>query len=160
MCDKTNSDKSPIVENGISIVAIKDLDGCNFRVPNYQRGYRWTRQQVKDLIDDIFEFTHNFFKNGQKGIYCIQPLVVQKSHNEEGTDCWDVIDGQQRLTTLFIILKFFDRHLYGLQYQTRVQSADYLNRLADHLYAEEQKLDNIDFYGSPVKVCGLGIDLH
>lgn len=53
MCDKTTSDKSPIVENGISIVAIKDLDGCNFRVPNYQRGYRWTRQQVKDLIDDI-----------------------------------------------------------------------------------------------------------
>ena len=53
MCDKTNSDKSPIVENGISIVAIKDLDGCNFRVPNYQRGYRWTRQQVKDLIGQV-----------------------------------------------------------------------------------------------------------
>lgn len=146
MCDKTNSDKSPIVEKGISIVAIKDLEGCNFRVPNYQRGYRWTRQQVKDLVGDIFEFTINFFKNGQKGIYCIQPLVVQKSHNEEGIDYWDVIDGQQRLTTIFIILKFLDRHLYCLQYQTRVQSADYLNRLADHLYAEGKKLDNIDFY--------------
>lgn len=146
MSDKTNSDhKLPIVEKGISIVAIKDLEGCNFRVPNYQRGYRWTRQQVKDLINDIFEFIE-FLKNGQKGIYCIQPLVVQKSHNEEGKDCWDVIDGQQRLTTIFIILKFFHCHLYGLQYQTRFQSADYLNSLANHLYAEGHKFDNIDFY--------------
>lgn len=146
MSDITNSDKSPLVEKGISIVAIKDLEGCNFRVPNYQRGYRWTRQQVKDLIDDILEFTIKFINNGQKGIYCIQPLVVQKSHNEEGKDCWDVIDGQQRLTTIFIILQFFNLHLYGLQYQTRVQSADYLNHLADQLYAKEQKFDNIDFY--------------
>lgn len=146
MSDITNSDKLPLVEKGISIVAIKDLEDCNFRVPNYQRGYRWTRQQVKDIIDDIFEFTIKFINNGQKGIYCIQPLVVQKSHNEEGKDCWDVIDGQQRLTTIFVILQFFNLHLYGLQYQTRVQSADYLNNLADQLYTKEQKFDNVDFY--------------
>jgi uncharacterized protein with ParB-like and HNH nuclease domain len=42
--------------NNIELKAIKDLLGMNFYIPNYQRGYRWSHQQVKDLLGDIKEF--------------------------------------------------------------------------------------------------------
>lgn len=42
--------------NIIDLKSIGDLRGMNFHIPSYQRGYRWTEQQVKDLLDDIDEF--------------------------------------------------------------------------------------------------------
>ena len=42
--------------NNIELKAIKDLIGMSFYIPNYQRGYRWGVQQVKDLLKDIKEF--------------------------------------------------------------------------------------------------------
>ena len=79
----------------IDPVAIKELICLDFHIPSYQRGYRWTTQQIKELLEDI----ECFCEKGAKGIYCIQPLVV-KGHGAY----WDVIDGQQRLTTINIIL--------------------------------------------------------
>ena len=57
--------------NNIELKAIKDLIGMSFYIPNYQRGYRWGVQQVKDLLKDIKEFNEE-----EAGFYCIQPLVV------------------------------------------------------------------------------------
>ena len=53
--------------NNIELKAIKDLIGMSFYIPNYQRGYRWTRQQVRDLLGDIKEF----MENNSTNIYCI-----------------------------------------------------------------------------------------
>ena len=66
--------------SNIELKAIKDLVGMNFFIPNYQRGYRWTCQQVKDLLDDIKEF----MENNSTNIYCIQPLVVKRAPIREG----------------------------------------------------------------------------
>ena len=97
----------------IDPVAIKELICLDFHIPSYQRGYRWTTQQVKELLEDI----ECFCEKGAKGIYCIQPLVV-KGHGAY----WDVIDGQQRLTTINIILSCLNQEKYKLQYQTRPKS--------------------------------------
>ena len=43
-------------DNQIGLKTIGELSGLSFFIPNYQRGYRWTRQQVKDLLNDINEF--------------------------------------------------------------------------------------------------------
>ena len=56
------------------IKSISDILVMNFNIPKYQRGYRWTKQQVIDLLNDIKEFTDR--KSGEHEIYCIQPLVV------------------------------------------------------------------------------------
>ena len=40
----------------IALKPVKDLLGMNFFIPDYQRGYRWTAQQLKDLLDDIWDF--------------------------------------------------------------------------------------------------------
>ena len=130
--------------NNIELKAIKDLIGMNFFIPNYQRGYRWTCQQVKDLLDDIKEF----MENNSTNIYCIQPLVVKRAPIREElldqiklaksvddvrrlintSDTWEVIDGQQRLTTIYIILKYLQHgELYTLEYKTRKDSWEYLN---------------------------------
>ena len=45
-----------MAENKIELRAVNELLGMKFYIPNYQRGYRWTEQQVKDLLNDINEF--------------------------------------------------------------------------------------------------------
>ncbi len=71
--------------------------GCRtFLIPPYQRGYRWSDKDVKLLLQDLIHFLHA--DNEHK--YCLQPIVLQKDSN--GHDL--VVDGQQRLTTLLIVL--------------------------------------------------------
>ncbi len=71
----------------------------NFFIPSYQRGYRWDNRQILDLLDDIYEFANKTKVKNE--FYCLQPVVVRKDDNY-----YRVIDGQQRLTTIYIILKY------------------------------------------------------
>lgn len=123
----------------ITLKSIRELIGLDFLIPSYQRGYRWTEQQVKDLLNDLWEFCQNV----ENGIYCIQPLVVKGipdmsavekiglmySDNKKptieaikehlSTKKWEVIDGQQRLTTIKIMLSYLGCSSYQLEYDTR-----------------------------------------
>ena len=75
-----------------------------FVIPSFQRGYRWERKQVTDLLDDIFSFSA-----GDQASYFLQPLVVKTFGAPENNE-WEVLDGQQRLTTLLLILiKFISK---------------------------------------------------
>ncbi|PZQ38826.1 MAG: hypothetical protein DI560_15960 [Pseudomonas putida] len=77
-----------------------------FWIPAYQRGYRWKPLQVTQLLEDIREFSQR--RNPQPDdFYCLQPLVIKA--NEHGT--LEVVDGQQRLTTLLLILRHFNERL-------------------------------------------------
>lgn len=93
-------------ESVLSILKIKTVNelrkDMNFYIPSYQRGYRWDEQQVCNLLNDIYEF----MQSGSSDFYCLQPIVVRESEHEglENQVCYEVIDGQQRLTTIKIIL--------------------------------------------------------
>lgn len=100
------------------------LDGKHhFVIPSYQRGYRWDGKQVKDLLGDIWDFA----RNAQKGdFYCLQPIVVRPDHEGEDNTRWLVIDGQQRLTTMLILLNYLKKlnpelpgNNYTIRYATR-----------------------------------------
>lgn len=83
----------------VNIAALKsllNLEGFTFNIPDYQRGYRWTDEQVDNLLNDLEAF---FSNKKDKEIFFLQPLVVRKL--QEGY--WELIDGQQRLTTLFLL---------------------------------------------------------
>ncbi|MGI6497600.1 MAG: DUF262 domain-containing protein [Oscillospiraceae bacterium] len=106
-----------------------------FFVPSYQRGYRWGEDEVTRLLDDVHQ-------NG-KNNYCLQPVVVRKRG-----EAFEVVDGQQRLTTLYLIYKymknvnsFFSEPAFSISYETREQSADFLKTV--DLSKQE---DNIDFW--------------
>ena len=86
-------------DNVLTPKSLLDILGCRFFIPDYQRGYRWTERQVTDLLDDLLEFAEGERKKGD--FYCLQPLVVKKRDE----DWFEVIDGQQRLTTLYVLLK-------------------------------------------------------
>ena len=115
----------------LTFVSISDLMGQSFYIPGYQRGYRWQPEQVIALLDDIWEFREKTIK-AQKPIgsvkYCLQPLVVarrQRSDGEHGF-YWEVIDGQQRLTTIFLVLSALGEKPYSIEYETPYADNAYL----------------------------------
>lgn len=128
---------------------IYELLGKSFYISAYQRGYRWESIQVKELLDDIWSFTESS-RIDSSSFYCLQPIVVVQSEKK-----WQVVDGQQRLTTLYLILHYLEQeHLrrplvdaynqsqYSLQYETRPQSAAFLAQV----HKQETEPDNIDFF--------------
>ena len=79
--------------------SITELEGNKFWIPAYQRGFRWTRQQIKELVEDLDEFIRDLKRNA----YCLQPVVIKATTKEDIGNCYEVIDGQQRLTALYLI---------------------------------------------------------
>lgn len=114
--------------------AIPELRDKNFFIPDYQRGYRWGETQIRQLLEDLYGFFYD--KRSQGAFYCLQPVVVKQMEQEQvdalglqsptDNNVWyEVIDGQQRLTTIRIILALEsllddDKDLsFNIHYQTR-----------------------------------------
>lgn len=93
--------------------ALVNLQGMNFIIPSQQRGYKWTKQNIDELIEDF----RDFIKKGKaKKVYCLQPLAVVPV--PEDSNSFVVIDGQQRLTTLFLLFKaVFGEEWYSFKYE-------------------------------------------
>ena len=146
-------------ENKIEVMAVSQLLNMKFFVPSYQRGYRWTEQEVRDLLEDINDFGKKEKKRGE--FYCLQPLVVramteqEKQANElEVGDTWyEVIDGQQRLTTIYLILSTMKAlieamnlpsNLYELRYQREANvSTNFLKQITK---SNEEFCEKVDYY--------------
>ncbi len=114
---------------------VRDIKGT-FYVPSYQRGYRWGKDEVLRLLDDIYQ-------NG-RNTYCLQPIVVRKMGGS-----YELIDGQQRLTTIYLIYRFlyqmnpgyYDEPQFSLIYETRDNSAEFLKTMD-----LSRKNENIDYW--------------
>ena len=115
---------------------------ARYWIPAYQRGYRWTETQVVQLLDDIWDFIQNCGAEGSSSFYCLQPLVVCK--RSDGS--YEVVDGQQRLTTIVTrlsyrqdILNIIGKQRYAIDFETRDPSF-----LAD--IKLERAGENVDFH--------------
>lgn len=138
----------------LEIRHLADLLSMHFHIPSYQRGYRWERKHVEALLNDLSEFQ----SNPQGQFYCMQPLAVVKNHrlSNEGKTVYDVIDGQQRLTTLYLLLSYLEEartYLYSGPLATALFSLQYESRESDFFDRKEFKsgniqeaLRNIDFF--------------
>lgn len=120
----------------LELRSVGDLSGTFF-VPAYQRGYRWGQDEVSKLLNDIWD--------NKAPVYCLQPVVVKARE----ADVWELVDGQQRLTTLYLVFRYMKiaglknpDPPYSLEYQTRRASADYLRDPSD----TEAAKSNIDFF--------------
>lgn len=116
-------------ENSLELKTIADLKDRFFFVDSYQRGYKWKKEQVQALLDDIDEFS----PENASDFYCLQPVVVKWTSlpgHSDGPYYWELIDGQQRITTIFIILCYLKgERFFKLHYETRTESTDFLNQL-------------------------------
>lgn len=140
--------------NQIVLKSVNQLFEYSFFIPDYQRGFRWTDTQVKQLLDDVWNFAKNPPQQEpgkEKPFYCLQPVVVKKRDENE----WEVIDGQQRLTTIYLILKNLQnqierdqKNFNKISYETRVAttecigSEEFLKNVEQH---EQYADQNIDF---------------
>jgi hypothetical protein len=115
--------------NSIELLSIEQLNTHpelkEFYVASYQRGYRWTKEEVDYLLNDINEIASD-----KK--YCIQPLAVTKKDDKS----WELIDGQQRTTTIFLVqtvlkncFSLQTEPFYGLDYNTRSSTKEFLNAI-------------------------------
>lgn len=78
---------------------LKEKDKAYFNIPHYQRGYKWEPHNIQKLLNDV-----NNFEIGEGKFYCLQNITIAGCE-----DYFNVIDGQQRLTTLSIILSILDQ---------------------------------------------------
>lgn len=139
----------------LDLVPISELisSDFNFYVPSYQRGYRWGADQVNQLIEDLEEFEKYHYSSDKNKFYCLQPLVVkeriiQKKERNQIIEVngLEVIDGQQRLTTILLLLQALHLrkrilegdvpsevkacpNVYSIQYETREDSIAWLPEL-------------------------------
>lgn len=122
----------------IQTKTIGELKDYRFYVPSYQRGYRWTEYEVTALLEDINEFSS---EGGKR--YCIQPLIVKR--RTDGS--FEIVDGQQRLTTIFIFMKIAEEKTeyipFGLEFETRQNSQTFLSNLIGKGNIDNS---NIDYY--------------
>lgn len=82
------------------------MEGCEFfNIPEYQRGYKWTVDNIVQLLEDL----KGFKQNTSDEFYCLQNITLTKTKVNEHL-CFNVIDGQQRLTTLFILISYLQRN--------------------------------------------------
>lgn len=147
MSEQTNYEKN------FTPMPIADLlDGKHhFVIPSFQRGYRWEEKQVVDLLEDIKQFAND--DTVRSDSYFLQPIVVKatsyKDGAEQDVEAYEVLDGQQRLTTMLLVLKFITQNLLS-----PMQSKMYIGRLYDIVYTNRPQLDfddpcasdNIDSY--------------
>jgi len=117
--------KLPLEECSISQIYIEGQKAITYKIPVYQRNYAWEEDQIRALIKDVYDS----FKTS-KPKYYIGTLVTYK--RDEGV--YEVIDGQQRLTTIYIILKVLGiKNIRNrLTYEARKVSAATIGRLDDY----------------------------
>lgn len=139
------------MDNKINIIEELTLDQLKdkkykFRIPLYQRKYAWTSDEVITLLDDLKTFSEKI-NNITKEKYFIGNIVVEQK--EDGL--FDIIDGQQRFTTLFLIAKIIKRQYYELNYEIREEDDNFLKNFTydenieiQYYGADNQFQDNIE----------------
>ena len=131
----------------LELKSIENFRGFHFLVKNYQRGYKWTATEVRQLLDDL-----NEFEPKENEFYCLQPIIIKVDNDKK-----ELIDGQQRCTTIYLILQYLGQDLFDISYQTRKQSAEFLTKIATlgisgewndwvASYSEKDNVDNYHFF--------------
>ncbi len=142
-----------------TVYPIVKLLNKHFYVPHYQRGYRWEKQQVTDLLDDILKY--QTLQRHLHPFYNLQSIEVKQTiwtnSSNEKIDGWEVIDGQQRLITILLILEYLatavpeqmkemlvdDNNFYTIYFETRDDSKEFFE---NKKYKYETDNSNIDYY--------------
>lgn len=102
-----------------------------FNVPSLQRTYRWGEKEITLLLNDLYEF-YNTNEDSTNDFYPLQPLILKKSNKND--DTWNVLDGQQRLTTIKLIASYLEMdkdYCLDISYDTREKTKDFLDNISN-----------------------------
>ena len=136
-------------QNTLLLLPIKNLHRKEFIIEKYQRGYKWGKKEILELLNDINEYEPS------KGVYCIQPIILKPLNvlNKEDITIEDltytiyneneVIDGQQRTTSIYLILEYLrylglvdEKIKYSIIYKIRDKSGAFLSEQIRGLFED------------------------
>ena len=123
------------------------LHGKKYSIPPYQRGYKWDTKDIERLLKDIYEFSPN---EDLDLFYCLQNITLVESLDSK---TFNVVDGQQRLTTLTVILSYLDEFELineKLQYNVRQETENFLK---EYIF-KSSKLKNIQDWNQLLEIAG------
>lgn len=148
--------------NEIIELNVKNLinETDKYMIPLYQRNYSWGKDEIEQLIDDIYNASNNLNKN-----YYIGSLIVHKSKG-----CYEVVDGQQRLTTINIlnavICNFFHNEcrdfklICNIGFYHRPSSEEALRLIFNNEYGNKNNSIELGYYFASMKLLKLKEDEH
>ncbi|GGJ79413.1 uncharacterized protein with ParB-like and HNH nuclease domain [Anoxybacillus voinovskiensis] len=100
-----------------------------FVIPEYQRSYVWQSENIQDLIDDLYYA----FMNKRDSEYFLGSLVLKRTKNKDFAE-YEVLDGQQRLTTFFLMFAVL---------RDLLEERAFKNNLQQKIYQEADELDMV-----------------
>ena len=131
----------------VRIETVNKMFNRKLTIPDYQRPYKWQTKHIKQLVDDIYSY---FIKEKDKNQECRLGVIVL--HKDEGKDEYNIVDGQQRLTSLFLLLYVLNgnKNPFG--------EPNFLNNVFNHSQSFENIKQNYEYLKSYVKDLGPGDD--
>ena len=113
-----------------------------FVIPEYQRPYAWTDEQVETLFEDLWEFTATSGGTEREGSYFLGSIVAYE--NEEGEQ--EIIDGQQRITSLFLLLRAIYTKLVATPATERTPEANnFIGKIEPAIWRTNKLTGTVDF---------------
>ncbi|WQT20592.1 DUF262 domain-containing protein [Helicobacter pylori] len=108
--------------------------GLYHQIPIYQRPYQWTEENCEKLLDDLF---FNYEDDRESDYFC-GSLVLVKSDPNSKTETYDIVDGQQRLSTFILLAKVL-ADLYNNEVSNNKTSKDFLEKSLGDIDGEKRK---------------------
>lgn len=113
-----------------------------FVIPEYQRPYAWTDEQVETLFEDLWEFTATSGGTEREGSYFLGSVVAYE--NEDGEQ--EIIDGQQRITSLFLLLRAIYTKLVATPVTERTPEANnFIGKIEPAIWRTNKLTGTVDF---------------
>ncbi len=117
-----------------------------YQIPIYQRPYQWTEENCEKLLDDLFED----YEEDRESDYFCGSLVLVKSDPNSKTETYDVVDGQQRLSTFILLAKVLAT-LYNNKVLNDKTSRDFLEKSLGDTDGEKRKRLTFNIIGLNAK---------
>lgn len=110
-----------------------------FIIPEYQRPYAWSDDQIQTLFDDLVEYTETHKENDDESTYFLGAIVTyENEHNQQ-----EIIDGQQRITSLFLLLRALYAKLNSMQ-ETK-ESKNFKSQIESALWEQDELTAEANF---------------
>ena len=126
-----------------------------YSIPIYQRSYAWTDKQIEQLITDLHDFATQNRADKPDEKYFLGSLIVDKVSNHS----FSVIDGQQRLTTLYLLMSYIDKSLLRqncLTFEAREKSNTVLKDLQSPKFERDGDFEDGEKYNDEI-VAGIKV---
>ena len=111
-----------------------------FLIPEYQRPYSWTSDQIDTLFNDIWEFTCNEGGTDKEGTYFLGSIVFYE--NDRGEQ--EIIDGQQRITSIFLLLRAIYTKLNGVEEKTE-EAKNFISKIEPLIWSTNKLTGKVDY---------------